>query len=240
MQTLSDRTLRWVRHVVVGLNLCPFAEKPMREKKLSIKIVHDEDQILPVSLEEMMRLAESSGTALIVCPECHSDDFVSFLVVEHQVQELIARNNLEGIIQVAPFHPLFRFEGSKESDPDNYTNRSPYPTFHILREEEVTNAVDKLDGDAATVWMRNVDLLQSLQTGLGDKDFQMVMQPAEDASGLEIQSPSNFAALSHSPGARTRQNSRILRGGYVDKPWEDIGLLLVPGTDVGLFCGFGQ
>jgi hypothetical protein len=181
---IERQTMMWVRRVVVGLNLCPFAKKPMLENKLSIHVVVDMDRLLPTCLAEMARLSETSGTSLIVCPDCYPDDFEAYLQVLHEIEDLIVSENLTGKVQVAPFHPLFQFEGSMPSDADNYTNRSPFPTFHIIREVEVTAAVDMLDGDASIVWSRNVDLLQTLQSELGDDDFRTVLQGTEKSTSL--------------------------------------------------------
>lgn len=76
--------------------------------------------------------------------------------------------------EVAPFHPLFQFEGSDAESVDNWTNRSPYPIFHILREDEVGRAADSLDGDAGRVWKRNVGLLEALQTELGPSGVERI------------------------------------------------------------------
>lgn len=83
-------------------------------------------------------------------------------------------NDLEEDIQIAPFHPLFEFEGS-EGKIDNLTNRSPYPIFHILRNEEVTVAVDALDGDSRKVWKRNVQLFEDLEEELGREETTNVV-----------------------------------------------------------------
>ena len=81
-----------------------------------------------------------------------------------------------GNVQVAPFHPLFQFEGSDLDGIDNYTNRSPYPIFHLLREDEVAQAVDQLDGDAGKVWKRNIGLLEAMQQELGMDAFRQIMK----------------------------------------------------------------
>lgn len=117
----------------------------------------------------------------VVCPELFPDDFDEYLGVLGIVENDILRSNeaMDGFVQIAPFHPLFRFEGSEENDQGNWTNRSPYPIFHILREEEVATAVEKLDGDAERVWKRNVELLGALGKEFGDK-FETLFQGKED------------------------------------------------------------
>jgi hypothetical protein len=171
-------TRQWVRRVVVGLNLCPFAEKPARERLLQIVTVRASmPALLPWrTVAEMERLvAAGVGTTLVVCPGCHPHDFGAYLTVLEQVQDAIGQREWDGVLQVAPFHPLFQFAGSAVTDPDNYTNRSPYPTFHLLLEADVAAAVQRLPNeDAAVVWSRNVDLLQTLQRELTAADFAAV------------------------------------------------------------------
>ena len=93
--------------------------------------------------------------------------------------------NLHGIVQLAPFHPQFVFEGSAPDGIDNYTNRSPYPMFHILREDEVSRAVDKLDGDAGKVWRRNIDLLEMMVDRFGKEVAVRAMMIEMDGLPLE-------------------------------------------------------
>ena len=89
-------------------------------------------------------------------------------------QGLLEDNDLVGVLQVAPFHPLFQFEGSDVDSPDNWTNRAPYPLFHVLREDEVERAADSLEGDASRVWKRNVGLLDALQEALGSVGVERI------------------------------------------------------------------
>jgi uncharacterized protein len=184
-RTARQRTQQWLESVVIGMNLCPFAERPHREQLVTIQTCwgHDEVEIAHSVLQECKRRRDVPGTTLIVCPECHPQDFGSFLDVVEAVEEELNSRELAKDIQVAPFHPHFVFDGTSGASPDNWTNRSPYPTFHILREEEVTVAVEKLDGDAGRVWKRNVNLLNDLHHDLGRDDFERFMSiksPAAD------------------------------------------------------------
>jgi hypothetical protein len=106
-------------------------------------------------------------TALMIVPDLFPSNFLSFLEVYNMIQDgVLVDNDLTQSIQVAPFHPDFEFEGAGENI-DNFTNRSPYPIFHILREEEVSVAVDALHGDSEKVWKRNIQLLEELEETLG-------------------------------------------------------------------------
>jgi uncharacterized protein len=191
--TVRQRTQQWLESVVIGMNLCPFAERPHREQLVTIQTCwgHDEVEIAHSVLQECKRRRDVPGTTLIVCPECHPQDFGSFLDVVEAVEEEMRSRNLAKYIQVAPFHPQFVFDGTLGESPDNWTNRSPYPTFHILREEEVTVAVDKLDGDAGRVWKRNVNLLNDLHHNLGRNDFERFMSIKTMAADNPDSSPDN-------------------------------------------------
>lgn len=167
---IEEETIGWVKRLVVGWNLCPFAERPLKEKRLYLHTVRgsNEQEVLGAVLGEMLVRKETPGTTLVIAPECYPRDFERYLeFVSTLEQDLMAEYELTDHVQVAPFHPLFKFQGSDNESIDNYTNRSPYPMFHILREAEVETAVDKLGGDASRVWKRNVELLEDLQDTLG-------------------------------------------------------------------------
>ena len=167
---IKKETLSWLRRVVVGWNLCPFADRPLREGTLHVHTVRGTDgiTILGAVLGEMLVRKDIPGTTLVIAPECHPDDFEEYLsYIQTLEDDLMNEYDLHGHVQVAPFHPLFEFAGSGVNGIDNYTNRSPYPMFHILREAEVAVAVEKLGGDAGQVWRRNVDLMENLQETMG-------------------------------------------------------------------------
>lgn len=163
--------MKWVRRVVVGWNLCPFADRTIRESSLKLETVRgtDEETILGAVLAEMVVRKDYAGTTLVIAPECFPDNFAKYLEYVNAIEEILPEYELDGHVQVAPFHPLFEFEGSGAEGIDNYTNRAPYPIFHVLREQEVESAVDKLGGDASKVWKRNVELLQDMQETLGSE-----------------------------------------------------------------------
>ena len=191
-EAILENTMNWVENVVIGLNLCPFAERPFAvDKSLHIDIISTDDveEILSYVLAECyIRQDQQGSTSLLVCPNLYPDDFYSFLEIHNMLTEgILIDQELDDDIQIAPFHPLFEFSESeeesdeadatdgvdgalsnhpapprKEDDVENYTNRSPYPIFHVLRQEDVTYAVDALQGDASKVWKRNIRLLHSL------------------------------------------------------------------------------
>jgi len=162
-------TRDWLNRIVIGWNLCPFAARPTHEGKLSYEIVRgtNELDILSIVLGECLVRQEKPGTTLVIAPECCPDDFTGYLEYVATLQdEILVKESLVDDIQIAPFHPLFEFEDSNSAI-DVWTNRSPYPMFHILREDEVGTAVQKLDGDASAVWQRNINLLQAIEEAVG-------------------------------------------------------------------------
>jgi uncharacterized protein len=162
-------TRDWLDRIVIGWNLCPFADRPNREKNLELYLVRGqrEEDILNLLLNVCQYQHLNPGTSLIIAPDYHPDSFVDFLSLCTTMEEDILPQypDLQESIQIAPFHPLFEFADS--NGVDVWTNRSPYPIFHILREEDVSKAVEKLQGDASKVWGRNIKLLRDLEVALG-------------------------------------------------------------------------
>lgn len=156
---IESTSIEWIKKVVIGYNLCPFADKPLRENKLKVSVVRgDNDQHVAAAVvyELIARSDENQhGTTIVIAPECYPDDFHTYMSLVQNIEEdVMDEHDLHGVVQIAPFHPQFEFEGSGADGVDNYTNRSPYPMFHILRENEVAGAVDKLGGDASKVRRR--------------------------------------------------------------------------------------
>jgi hypothetical protein len=169
--TLSDEevvasTARWVSDFVIGLNLCPFAKAVQTKGQVRYVVSHAESGVR--LLEELQRelatlqAADPSelDTTLLVHPHVLRDffDYNDFLA---EVDDLLQELELEGELQVASFHPDYCFAGSAADDPANYTNRSPYPMLHLLREASVTRAVDSYP-DTTAIPERNVELLRSM------------------------------------------------------------------------------
>jgi hypothetical protein len=177
---VESQTMDWIRKVVIGYNLCPFAAQPLRENRLNITVVRGDDPewIASTVLHEMIYHSEKPGTTVVVAPEYYPEDFELYMSLVQYLEEevLDESDDLRGVVQIAPFHPLFQFEGSGSDGVDNYTNRGPYPMFHILREDEVAGAVQKLGGDASKVWERNVRLLESMELKLGRDGVEKAMR----------------------------------------------------------------
>ncbi len=164
-QVLADMR-HWIEKAVIGLNLCPFAKSVYVKNQVRIVVSHARhlDAFLDDLDRELELLqttpAELVDTTLLVHPTLFPDFFVfnDFMGV---VDEVVEEHELEGEIQVAHFHPAFVFDGVAENDVTNATNRAPYATLHLLREDSVERAVSSGDS-AETIVERNLDTLRQL------------------------------------------------------------------------------
>lgn len=156
----------WVEKAVIGLNLCPFA-KAVHVKgqiRYEVSLAQTPDALLEVLIRELELLAQADpekiDTTLLIHPHALTDflDFNDFLEVADAALEDL---ELDGIIQVASFHPRYQFAGTGPDDIDNFTNRSPYPTLHLLREASIERAVATFP-DTATIFERNIETLRRL------------------------------------------------------------------------------
>ena len=166
-QQVLDDTRRWIEKAVIGLNLCPFARSVY--VKNQVRIVVSRARHLDAFLDELDREldllqntpAEEVDTTLLVHPTLFPD-FEVFNDFMNVVDDVVAEHELEGVIQVANFHPDFLFEGEALDDMSHCTNRSPYPTLHLLREDSVERAVASDGGDAEKIVERNIATLREL------------------------------------------------------------------------------
>ncbi len=159
-------TRRWLERAVIGLNLCPFAKAV--HAKGQVRIVAS-DATTPAALlaelgEELLLLrdtpADVTDTTLLVQPQVLGD-FLDYNDVLDQADALVESLGLDGVLQVASFHPDYQFAGSAPDDLANGTNRSPFPTLHLLREDSVERAVAAFPDPDAIV-ERNIETLERL------------------------------------------------------------------------------
>jgi hypothetical protein len=161
-----ETTRVWLEKAVIGLNLCPFA-KAVHVKKQIRYVVSEarSTEDLQVDLASELKLLDAADpeeieTTLLIHPHVLNDflDYNEFLdIADAKVEQL----GLEGRIQVASFHPYYQFADSRPDDIENYTNRSPYPTLHLLREESVERAVEAFP-DAADIFEKNMEVMRRL------------------------------------------------------------------------------
>lgn len=142
-ELVIEQTKKWIKDVVIGCNFCPFAAKEMRQNKIHFKVAGTKSENgLDLFLKECRRLEEDRHieTSLLIFPDSYQH-FYEYLDMLSIAERLLKKNGYEGIFQVASFHPLYCFEGSNDNDAANFTNRSPYPMLHILREEGIEQAL---------------------------------------------------------------------------------------------------
>ena len=159
-------TRRWLERAVIGLNLCPFAKAVyVRDQvRFVLSPATTPDELRADLLRELAQLAQAdpalTDTTLIVHPGVLQafDDYNDFLDVADAAIEALG---LSGVLQIASFHPDYRFAGTAAGDIDNFTNRSPFPTLHLLRESSVARAVAAFP-EAARIYERNIDALRAL------------------------------------------------------------------------------
>jgi uncharacterized protein len=144
-ETIIAQTKKWIVDVVIGCNFCPFAAKEIKLGTVHYEVV--EKANLKNTLEACSKLwtqldnDETVATSLLILP----NDFITFtayLDLVNKAEMLLNSEGYDGVYQIASFHPQYVFASSHATDPSNYTNRSPYPMLHFLREFSVTKAVD--------------------------------------------------------------------------------------------------
>lgn len=143
-EKIIEQTTNWIKSVVIDCNFCPFAAKAVLKKSIRyiVKSNVDMTQCLSALKEELYHLETDpeTETSFIILPEDFKN-FDDYLDLVEEAEDLLVRENFDGIYQIASFHPEYCFEGSDENDPANYTNRSIYPMLHILREDSLTKAL---------------------------------------------------------------------------------------------------
>jgi hypothetical protein len=159
-------TQEWLEKAVIGLNLCPFAKAVHTNDliRYAVSPAETPEDLLGDLLRELDLLASADPneieTTLLIHPGVLTDflDYNDFLAV---ADAAVADLGLEGILQIASFHPQYQFAGTGPDDIESYTNRSPYPMLHLLREESVERAVASVP-DAAEIYERNIATLRRL------------------------------------------------------------------------------
>ncbi len=164
--TVIGQTRRWIADVVIGLNLCPFARRVFDGDLIRYVVTDAADTTaLTVALTEQLRAlaavpGEEAETAFLIHPHALADflDYNDFVV---ECDNLLADLELEGVIQIASFHPHYQFGGTRPDDIENYTNRSPFPMLHLLREDSVTKVNDDPER-MMDIPQRNIETLRKL------------------------------------------------------------------------------
>ena len=162
------KTKHWLEKAVIGLNLCPFAKAVYVKNQVRLVISHARhaDDLLEELDRELDLLvatpASEIDTTLLIHPTLFEDflDFNDFLEIAEGV---VDEHELEGVVQLASFHPKFQFDGTEPDDIGNFTNRAPFAMLHLLREESVERAVAAFP-EAASIFEQNIATLKKLGT----------------------------------------------------------------------------
>jgi len=159
-------TRRWLERAVIGLNLCPFAKAVHVRGQVhyAAYLAADEAGLIDALLAEAQALVASAAserdTTLLMAPNALAD-FLDFNDFTARAERRLARAGFDGVLQLASFHPRFQFGGTEPDDITNATNRAPYPTLHLLREDSVSRAVDAFP-QAEAIFGRNIETLEAL------------------------------------------------------------------------------
>ncbi|WP_236657895.1 DUF1415 domain-containing protein [Limnohabitans sp. TS-CS-82] len=173
VRTAIEDTQTWLLQAVVGLNLCPFAKAVVVKDMVRYRVCLSTDPAdwLALLRDELQHLAEADpdtlDTTLLIAPHLLPDflDFNDFLA---DCDDVLMDLELDGVLQVADFHPRYQFGGTAEDDIENFTNRTPYPTLHLLREASLDKAVEAYP-DASLIFERNIEVLNTLGHAGWDK-----------------------------------------------------------------------
>ncbi|OZB79919.1 MAG: hypothetical protein B7X28_07750, partial [Halothiobacillus sp. 13-55-253] len=153
---------QWVEQLVIGYNLCPFAKRELVRDRVRFVVseAQDEEQLLIDLENELTLLSADEGieTTLLITPQVLQDffDFNQFL---GRADQRVAQLKLKGVFQIASFHPDYQFGSTELEDAENYTNKSPYPVLHLLREASLDEAIEKYP-DAESIPERNIEQLK--------------------------------------------------------------------------------
>ncbi|MBB1600588.1 DUF1415 domain-containing protein [Variovorax sp. UMC13] len=160
-------TRRWLERAVIGLNLCPFAKAVHAKGQVHYAVhlaANDDAGLLDLLMAEAQALvdrpASERDTTLLMAPHTLAD-FLDFNDFTERAERRLARAGFEGTLQLASFHPRFQFGGTEPDDIGNATNRAPYPTLHLLREESIDRAVEAFP-EAEVIFERNIETLEAL------------------------------------------------------------------------------
>lgn len=193
-QFISD-TQAWLEKAVIGLNLCPFAKAVVVKQQLRYVVCQasDPEAVLKVLAHELTHLAQADpevlDTTLLIAPNL-LPEFLDFNEFLFDCDAVLQSLDLEGVLQMADFHPRYQFGGTTMDDIGNFTNRAPYPTLHLLREASIDKAVQAFP-EASQIYERNIEVLEKLgqagweALGVGASVDELLVAPVEQSYPLK-------------------------------------------------------
>ena len=165
-EEIIDSTRHWLTRAVIGLNLCPFAKAVYVKEQIryAVSEARTFEDVLADIETELKHLAdtdpEQTDTTLLIVPHALGR-FADYNDALHFADTLLKQLKLEGELQIASFHPNYQFDDAEPDDIENFTNRAPYPIFHLLREASIERAAEAFP-DAADIYERNMATLRRL------------------------------------------------------------------------------
>lgn len=180
VEEITAATRHWLEKAVIGLNLCPFAKAVHVKKQVRYAVTAAEtaDELLAELAHEFELMVNTDpkqlDTILLIHPKAMGA-FIDYHFFLQEADALLRNEGYEGVFQIASLHPQYEFAGSEPDDIENYTNRSPYPTLHLLREASIDRAVAAFP-DPESIYERNMDTLR----GLGHEGWRRLLE--EDPS----------------------------------------------------------
>jgi hypothetical protein len=163
-QQIITATQNWLKTVIIAYGICPFAKRELDRGSIRFCTDHAtevESCLLNLLLEcDRLNIDSSIETTLLIydCAFSAFDDYLDYLAL---AGSLLIKQGYEGVYQLASFHPDYCFEGSTQTDPANYTNRSPYPILHLLRETSIDRAIATYP-NPENIPQRNIELTREL------------------------------------------------------------------------------
>ncbi len=172
---IIEQTKKWITDVVIGCNFCPFAAAVVKQKTVFYKVEENDsvEQCLSSFAKELNRLDEDDSieTSFLILSKS-AEDFNDYLDLVDKAEKLMHEKGDEGIYQLASFHPQYCFAGADEDDAANFTNRSPYPMLHLLREASIDKALEHY---------KNPDEIPERNIDFARKKGKLYMQMLRDA-----------------------------------------------------------
>jgi len=172
-----EATILWLEKVVIGLNLCPFAKAIHVKNQIRYVVSHaSQGAVLLDELKRELQLLvatdpEQIESTLLIHPRV-LEDFVEYNAFLADCDLALEELELDGVVQVASFHPQYQFAGTKIDDVTNYTNRSPFPMLHLLREASVTRAAESFP-NVESIYQKNIEMLKKLGKARMERLFRV-------------------------------------------------------------------
>ena len=181
-ELVTTQTMTWVKEFIVSLNVCPFAKREVERESVRCSVLRSKK--IDVALEELMAEVQwldehpETETTLLIFPTLFKD-FHRYLDFVETAENLMFDQGCEGVYQLATFHPDYCFSGTEPDDVSNYTNRSPYPMLHLLREASLDKAIE-FYGDTAEIPEQNIQKMEQLGKTKLDAIFTDCMKVNND------------------------------------------------------------